>query len=275
MANRTHVARLKQGVEAWNQWRRDNPKIRPNLSRADLIRASLRGADLRRTNLGKADLSHADLRGAQMSGADLQGAALRGAELIRADLRRADLRGADLFGANLRGADVSYANLSRADLDYANLRGTGLSKSGLTQSPGLLSGVTRPEVIERQKVDASGVASCECARHYPNERRSLPNKLGREAAASMGQCPPKRGGGDAGVAVVEVPRDGCSRLKASLGSARREIARQLRGVDDGNGRGQGGPKQFGPRNRYEPVRCHELSADLTAVELATTRRSDR
>src|SRR3954469_20980592 len=28
----------------------------------------------------------------------------------------------------------------------------------------------------------------------PNERRSLPNKLGREAAASMGQCPPKRGG---------------------------------------------------------------------------------
>src|SRR3954462_12313848 len=87
MANRTHVARLKQGVEAWNQWRRDNPKIRPNLSRADLIRASLRGADLRRTNLGKADLSHADLRGAQMSGADLHGAALRGAELIRADLR--------------------------------------------------------------------------------------------------------------------------------------------------------------------------------------------
>src|SRR4051795_10359228 len=33
--------------------------------------------------------------------------------------------------------------------------------------------------------------------------------------------------------IVEVPRDGCSRLKASLGSARREIARQLRRVDDG------------------------------------------
>src|SRR5215203_6713785 len=58
MANKKHVARLKQGVEAWNQWRRENPKIRPNLSRADLIRASLRGADLRRTNLGEADLSH-------------------------------------------------------------------------------------------------------------------------------------------------------------------------------------------------------------------------
>jgi len=43
MANRKHVAQLKQGVDAWNQWRRANPKIRPNLFRADLIRASLSG----------------------------------------------------------------------------------------------------------------------------------------------------------------------------------------------------------------------------------------
>src|SRR5215217_626187 len=92
MANRKHVAWLKQGVEAWNQWRRENPKIRPNLSRADLFRANL---------------SHADL---------------------------------------------SHANLSRADLDYAKLRGTGLSKSGLTQSPGWLSGTKRPEAVERQEM---------------------------------------------------------------------------------------------------------------------------
>src|SRR4051812_26503812 len=34
-----------------------------------------------------------------------------------------------------------------------------------------------------------------------------------------------------------------------------------------NGRGQGGPRQFGPRNRSEPVECCGLSAELTAVEL--------
>jgi uncharacterized protein YjbI with pentapeptide repeats len=68
MANKKHVAQLKQGVEAWNQWRRENPKTRPNLSRAGLIRASLRGADLRRTDLSKADLSHADLRGRRCRG---------------------------------------------------------------------------------------------------------------------------------------------------------------------------------------------------------------
>jgi hypothetical protein len=44
MASKKHVARLRQGVEAWNQWRRENPKICPDLSRAVLIRASLSGA---------------------------------------------------------------------------------------------------------------------------------------------------------------------------------------------------------------------------------------
>jgi hypothetical protein len=50
------------------------------------------------------------------------------------------------------GANLSHANLSGADLDYANLRGTGLSKSGLTHSPGWLSGTKRPEAVERQEM---------------------------------------------------------------------------------------------------------------------------
>src|SRR3954471_15623845 len=124
MASKKHVARLRQGVDAWNQWRRENPKICPDLSGAVLIRANLSGANLRRTNLGAVDLSHADLCGAQMARAKLSQATLRGAELIAADLRRVDLRHADLFGANLSGADLSEANLNGVDLNYANLHPT-------------------------------------------------------------------------------------------------------------------------------------------------------
>ena len=36
MANEEHVALLRQGVEVWNAWRRENPDIRPDLCRADL-----------------------------------------------------------------------------------------------------------------------------------------------------------------------------------------------------------------------------------------------
>ena len=45
MANDEHVALLKQGVDAWNAWRRENPDMRPDLSDADL-----EGADLSKAN---------------------------------------------------------------------------------------------------------------------------------------------------------------------------------------------------------------------------------
>jgi hypothetical protein len=46
MANEEHLARLRQGVEAWNQWRAANPGIRPDLSEAHLARENLCGANL-------------------------------------------------------------------------------------------------------------------------------------------------------------------------------------------------------------------------------------
>src|SRR5262249_42979766 len=41
MANNEHVAILKKGVDAWNEWRRENPNKLPDLIRVDLNRADL------------------------------------------------------------------------------------------------------------------------------------------------------------------------------------------------------------------------------------------
>ena len=41
MANKEHLVRLNHGVEAWNQWRRENPDARPDLSQANLAGAHL------------------------------------------------------------------------------------------------------------------------------------------------------------------------------------------------------------------------------------------
>jgi uncharacterized protein YjbI with pentapeptide repeats len=60
MANDEHVAMLKQGVEAWNERRREFPII------PDLINAKLGGADLRGANLDGAFLYKADLSGAAL-----------------------------------------------------------------------------------------------------------------------------------------------------------------------------------------------------------------
>jgi uncharacterized protein YjbI with pentapeptide repeats len=45
MANPEHLAKLKEGVEAWNKWRKDNPEIKRDLTEADLAEANLEGAN--------------------------------------------------------------------------------------------------------------------------------------------------------------------------------------------------------------------------------------
>ena len=54
MANEEHLAILKKGVKNWNEWRKANPDITPDLS----------GAGLNDTNLDGADLRHVSLQGA-------------------------------------------------------------------------------------------------------------------------------------------------------------------------------------------------------------------
>ncbi len=134
MANEEHLKILKQGVEAWNGWREENPAIEPDLSRTDLpsidlIEANLRGTNLRETNLRGINLVRADLSGANLSGADLSeahliSANLTGAKLTGAKLERAFLSSANLRAAKLTEAHLGGANLIGAILTSTNLKGT-------------------------------------------------------------------------------------------------------------------------------------------------------
>lgn len=134
MANEEHVAILKQGVKAWNQWRKKNPTVRPDLGDADLSGAILSMAELGLANLNGADLSGAYLGLANLSGADLRLANLRGAYLNDAYLSRADLSGATLTEANLRLANLRQANLTEAYLREVCLAEADLRESNFTEA---------------------------------------------------------------------------------------------------------------------------------------------
>lgn len=149
MANQQHLDLLEQGVEVWNQWRKQHPDIYP-----DLRDAGLTGADLREADLTGADLSGADLSGADLTGADLREANLSDTNLSKASLTQADLskvilhrtllseailhdvklKNADLSKADLRGANFSDADLRGANLNDANLRGANLSDANLSDA---------------------------------------------------------------------------------------------------------------------------------------------
>jgi len=84
MANEEHLKILKQGVEAWNEWREKNPQRTPDLSKANLIESDLNGANLYGADLSKANLIVANPTGANLYGAELTGADLTGAQDLTA-----------------------------------------------------------------------------------------------------------------------------------------------------------------------------------------------
>lgn len=131
MANEQHLEILKQGVTAWNQWRKENPEIWIDLRNSDLSGANLFGADLREVNLGNANLSLAELIRSDLSRARLYGANLTTADLsdvnlseasldeamfLQANLHHSDLYGADLTGADLTETRIGYSSFSNIDL---------------------------------------------------------------------------------------------------------------------------------------------------------------
>jgi uncharacterized protein YjbI with pentapeptide repeats len=127
VANDEHLALLRQGTATWNEWRRRDASVTPDLSSANLVIRDLMGMDFSWAYLADADLSFAKLSGASLS---------------LADLTNANLRHSDLSDANLRGADLIMTHfqdtkLSGTEFSAANFGGTILADVDLGQAVGL------------------------------------------------------------------------------------------------------------------------------------------
>lgn len=174
MANPKHVAKLYEGIEAWNKWILENAQVLPDLSEANLPDANLRGANLIKANFRKAYLHNVELPGAQLIGADLRDADLTKADLTKADLSEADLSeanlvraklteakltkanltGADLTGAFLANADLSEAHLKRANLTDAHLKRANLTEADLTEAVLVRAGLAGANLIKANLTEA-------------------------------------------------------------------------------------------------------------------------
>jgi uncharacterized protein YjbI with pentapeptide repeats len=117
MAKKAHLQKLKNGAKFWNDWRSDEPDVRPDLS----------GAGLSGVNLSKYNLDQTDLSGARLANADLSEAIITFANLAEADLEGARLFRAEVWRSDLRKANLNGALIERADLSYADFRGARLS----------------------------------------------------------------------------------------------------------------------------------------------------
>jgi uncharacterized protein YjbI with pentapeptide repeats len=143
MAKPEHLAILRQGVPAWEEWLEHKANFVADFKAANLGGLDLSGIDLRGANLSHADLVNTNLSGAQVNRANLRSSRLAGARLTNADLSKADLDGAQLspvrpdstvLEEGLDGIDASGAKLIEANLTGANLVKINLTNSDLRQA---------------------------------------------------------------------------------------------------------------------------------------------
>lgn len=86
MANEEHFSLLVKGVSVWNQWRRNNREIIPDLSAANLQGMYLECVNFEKVNLTGANLSQCKLRWARFDGAILDRINIDGADVVNTSL---------------------------------------------------------------------------------------------------------------------------------------------------------------------------------------------
>lgn len=148
MADDGHVRKLREGVEPWNEWRKQNPAQPIDLSNANLQGLHLANFQLgpsvenvvsmaegvhevmgisvnfQNANLSNAKLWSANCQGARFDGANLQGVNFSNAELQGSSFSRATLRGAIFYNNNLNGSPFHGAFMAESSFNSVDLRDT-------------------------------------------------------------------------------------------------------------------------------------------------------
>lgn len=121
MAIDLHIAVLRKGVYTWNEWRRNNPRVKPDLSGADLRGIRLCGGDHDATHYEALITKGQSLSRVLRDGADLKDVIFRGANLVGANLSYCDLSGADLSETMMSRALICSCKFTNTNLYWAGL----------------------------------------------------------------------------------------------------------------------------------------------------------
>ncbi|MFK8182118.1 MAG: pentapeptide repeat-containing protein [Phormidesmis sp.] len=149
MANTDFLSLIKQGADAWNQWRTANPDCTPDLNNAYLFESVLDHFDFSGVNLERACLI----------GASLQRTRLQGANLQNTYANDADFTGANLSQAKLNHGIFSSANFTQADLHQAEALGTNFAKACFQNTRTLDWNVDETTILEDEKGEGHTIAT--------------------------------------------------------------------------------------------------------------------
>lgn len=174
MADEAQVKLLKEkGVKAWNEWRRANPFVLPNLRSADLQGASLKGAYLYGVDLQGADLRYANLNLVNLSGANLSETILTEADFGNS------VMGHTLFGnvdlSRCKGLEtITHYDRSLVGIDTIYRSGGNIPEVFLRRA-----GVPEPFIVQMKSLVGTmlPIEFYSCFISYSHEDKAFAQKL--------------------------------------------------------------------------------------------------
>ncbi|HEY9769976.1 MAG TPA: pentapeptide repeat-containing protein [Coleofasciculaceae cyanobacterium] len=120
--NKRHLSMLKKGVRAWNNWRKKNPDVIPQLSGICLRKGEF-------DNLDGYNLDHANLAGFRAVFISMQHASL-----IEANMEKAELQGGCFTSSNFSRANLKKINILCTCFNRAVFKETNLYKAHILDS---------------------------------------------------------------------------------------------------------------------------------------------
>ena len=116
MANQQHLEILHSGPEKWNEWRIQNPELKPDLSGMQLKDFSLEGINFKSVDLSRSRLEQVNLKGVVLEYANVSDSRWREVNCAGSDCSDADFSGCRLENCNFSQSDLQHTNFVRASL---------------------------------------------------------------------------------------------------------------------------------------------------------------
>jgi uncharacterized protein YjbI with pentapeptide repeats len=129
--NNLHLIILNRGVESWNDWRKYNSAVKPDLSNCTFDKHNLRNFNLEGVNFLGSEFFGVDFSNSDLSFALLDGCVIGFSRFDNTVLYRASLKKAYLLSNTIVNSEFIRSNFSNAKIEKTHIFSSNFTKSNL------------------------------------------------------------------------------------------------------------------------------------------------